>query len=74
MKKSFKYLILSLLVCASFIAPVTGCSCSNPAEEAADTIEGMASQEEKAQDALDEFHQNADDKEAEADAIFDMVE
>ena len=54
--------------------PINGCSCSNPAEEAADTIEGMASQEDKAQDALDEFHQNADDKEAEADAILDMVE
>ena len=74
MKKNFKYLVLCLFVCASFIMPVTGCSCSNPAEEAADTIEGMASQEDKAQDALDAFHENADDKEAEADAILDMVE
>ena len=74
MKKNFKYIIMSLLVCASFVMPMTGCSCSNPAADAADTIEGMASQEDKAQDALDEFHQNADDKEAEADAILDMVE
>ncbi|MBP5494298.1 MAG: hypothetical protein J6X97_04315 [Lachnospiraceae bacterium] len=74
MKKNFRYFILSLLVCASVLMPVTGCSCSNPAQDAADTIEGMASQEEKAQDALDEFHQNADEKEAEADAILDMVE
>ena len=74
MKKNFKYFLLSLLVCASVFMPVTGCSCSNPAKDAADTVEGMASQEEKAQDALDEFHQNADDKESEADAIFEMVE
>ena len=74
MKKNFKYFLLSLLVCASFTMPVTGCSCSNPAKEATDTIEGMASQEDKAQDALDEFHQNADDKEAEADEILDMIE
>ncbi|MBR6383563.1 MAG: hypothetical protein IKS56_06215 [Lachnospiraceae bacterium] len=74
MKKNFKYFLLSLLVCASVIMPVTGCSCSNPAEEATDTIEGMASQEEKAQDALDAFNADADEKGAEADAIFEMVE
>lgn len=74
MKKNFKYLVLCILVSTSCMFPINGCSCSNPAEEAADTIEGMASQEDKAQDALDEFHQNADDKEAEADAILDMVE
>ena len=54
--------------------PVTGCSCSNPAEDAADTIEGMASQEDKAQDAKDAFNADADAKGAEADAIFEMVE
>ncbi|SDJ04991.1 hypothetical protein SAMN04487760_10244 [Lachnospiraceae bacterium G41] len=74
MKKNFKYFLISLLVSASFIMPVTGCSCSNPAEDAADTIEGMASQEEKAQDALDAFNADADAKGAEADAIFEMVE
>ena len=74
MKKNFKYFLISLLVCASLIMPVTGCSCSNPAEDAADTIEGMASQEEKAQDALDAFNADADAKGAEADAIFEMVE
>ena len=74
MKKNFKYFLLSLLVCASVIMPVTGCSCSNPAQDAADTVEGMASQEEKAQDALDAFNADADAKGAEADAIFEMVE
>ena len=74
MKKNFKYFLLSLLVCASVIMPVTGCSCSNPAQDAADTVEGMASQEEKAQDALDAFKADADEKGAEADAIFEMVE
>ena len=64
MKKNFKYFLLSLLVCASFIMPVTGCSCSNPAEDAANTVEGMASQEDKAQDALDAFHSDADAKDA----------
>ena len=34
----------------------------------------MASQEEKAQDALDAFNADADEKGAEADAIFEMVE
>ena len=47
--KKFKYLLLCLMILASIGMPVTGCSCSNPAEDAADTIEGMASQEEKAQ-------------------------
>ena len=74
MRKNFKYFLLSLLVCASVIMPVTGCSCSNPAQDAADTVEGMASQEEKAQDALDAFNADADEKGAEADAIFEMVE
>ena len=74
MKKNFKYFLISLLVCASFIMPVTGCSCSNPAQDAADTVEGMASQEDKAQDALDAFNADADSKGAEADAIFEMVE
>lgn len=72
--KKFKYMFLSLLICASVLMPVTGCSCSNPAEDAADTIEGMASQEEKAQDAKDAFNADADAKGAEADAIFEMVE
>ena len=67
-------MFLSLLICASVLMPVTGCSCSNPAEDAADTIEGMASQEEKSQDAKDAFNADADAKGAEADAIFEMVE
>ena len=71
MRKNFKYFLLSLLVCASFILPVTGCSCSNPAKEATDTIEGMASQEDKAQDALDAFHSDADAKAAEYQEILD---
>ena len=72
--KKFKYLLLCLMILASIGMPVTGCSCSNPAEDAADTIEGMASQEEKAQDAKDAFNADADAKRAEADAIFEMVE
>ena len=51
--------------------PVTGCSCSNPAEDAANTVEGMASQEDKAQDALDAFHSDADAKDAEYQEILD---
>ena len=72
--KKFKYLLLCLMILASIGMPVTGCSCSNPVDDAADTIEGMASQEDKAQDAKDAFNADADAKGAEADAIFEMVE
>ncbi len=74
MKNNFKYIIICFAVAVSCFFPITGCSCNNPAEDAADTIEGMASQEEKAQDAKDAFNADADAKGAEADAIFEMVE
>lgn len=70
--KRIKYYLFSLLACLTFLMPLT--ACGNPVDDAADTVEGMAEQKDNAKDALDDFNQNADDKESEADAILDMVE
>ena len=72
--KRLKFFVISLLACLTLFMPVTGCSCSNPAEEAADTIEGMASQEDKAQDAVDAFKTDANEKDAEYQEILDIDE
>ena len=71
--KRIKYYVLSVLACLTFLMPLTACG-SNPVDDAVDTVEGMAEQKDNAKDALDDFNQNADDKESEADAILDMVE
>ena len=71
--KRLKYFVITLLVATSFIAPLTACG-EDPVDQACDTIEGMASQEDKAQEALDDFHADADAKDAEAQEILDMVE
>ena len=71
MKNNFKYIIICFAVAVSCFFPITGCSCNNPAEDAANTVEGMASQEDKAQDALDAFHSDADAKDAEYQEILD---
>ncbi|MCR5847209.1 MAG: hypothetical protein K6G75_03745 [Lachnospiraceae bacterium] len=70
--KHIKYFAVSLGLCLSFLMPLT--ACGNPVDDACDTVEDMAEQKDNTKDALDDFHQNADDKEAEADAILDMVE
>lgn len=70
--KKFKFFFVTLLAALSFIAPLT--ACGDPVDEACDTIETMESTKDKTQDALDEFHQNADEKDAETQEILDMVE
>ena len=70
--KRIKYYVLSVLACLTFLMPLT--ACGNPVEEATDTVEDMAEQKDNAKEALDDFNQNANDKESEADAILDMVE
>ena len=70
--KRLKYLVITLMASLTFIAPLV--ACGNPVDDAVDTVEGMASQEDKAQDALDEFHQDADEKDAEYQEILDMSE
>ena len=71
--KRINFFALSLMVGLTCLMPMTACK-SDPVDEACDTVEVMESQKDKTQDALDDFHQDADDKEAEADAILDMVE
>ncbi len=70
--KRIKYFLFSLLACLTFLMPLT--ACGNPVDDAADTVEGMAEQKDKTNEALDDFHQNADEKDAEAQEILDMVE
>ena len=70
--KRIKYFVISILSCLEFLMPLT--ACGNPVEDATTTVEGMASQEDKAQDALDAFHQDADEKDAEYQEILDMDE
>ncbi len=55
-----------------FLLPLT--ACGNPVDDAVDTVEGMASQEDKAKETLDDFKENADDKDAQAQEILDLVE
>jgi hypothetical protein len=71
--KKIKFLIGSICTALVFLAPMVGCG-DDPVDKACDTVEGMASQEDKAQEALDDFHQDADDKDAEYQEILDMAE
>lgn len=64
-----KSLVVVAIVSAACMFMV---GCNTPAD-AANTIEGMANQENNAQNALDAFHENADGKEEEADAILDSL-
>lgn len=66
MKKTLR--ILSTILSA-FAVLACLYACENPAEEAADTVTDMASQEDKAQDALDASHAADDAVVAEFDEI-----
>ena len=67
--------LLLAAICTSLVvfAPMVACN-DDPVDKACDTVEGMASQEDKAQEALDDFHQDADDKDEEYQEILDMAE
>ena len=71
--KKIKFLIGSICTALVVLAPMVACG-DDPVDKACDTVEGMASQEDKAQEALDDFHQDADDKDAEYQEILDMAE
>ena len=71
--KKIKFLLGSICTALVFLAPMVACG-DDPVDKACDTVEGMASQEDKAQEALDDFHQDADDKDAEYQEILDMAE
>lgn len=71
MKKALRVLgsvmsVLAVLACLY--------ACENPADEVADTVMNMASQEDKAQDAVDASHAADDAVEAELDSILEGVE
>lgn len=70
--KNIKYFVFSFMACLMFLLPLT--ACGNPVDDAVDTVEGMASQEDKAKETLDDFKENADDKDAQAQEILDLVE
>ncbi|MBP5275221.1 MAG: hypothetical protein J6Z07_00305 [Lachnospiraceae bacterium] len=71
--KKIKFIIATICTALVVLAPMVACG-DDPVDKACDTVEGMASQEDKAQEALDDFHQDADDKDAEYQEILDMAE
>lgn len=71
--KRIRLLLAAICTAMVVFAPMAACE-SDPVDDACDTVEGMASQEDKAQEALDDFHQDADDKDAEYQEILDMAE
>ena len=71
--KKIKFIIATICTALVVLAPMVACG-DDPVDKACDTVEGMASQEDKAQEALDDFHQDADEKDAEYQEILDMAE
>lgn len=70
--KRLRLLVFSVLSCLMLFMPLT--ACNDPVDDACDTIETMDSQKNKIQDALDAFNEDADEKDAEAQEILDLVE
>lgn len=72
-KKNIIKTLITMLVLSSSLVILSGCGDEDPVDEACDAVENMAQQKDRTQEALDEFHSDADAKESEADAILDGI-
>lgn len=71
--KNIKFIIATICTALVAFAPMVACE-SDPVDDACDTVEGMAEQKDNTKEALDEFNQDAEDKDAEFQDILDMTE
>lgn len=63
--------IKALLVVSALVLGMAFVGCSNPAEDAADGVENMYQNEEKAEDAVDGIKEDGEEKDAEFQEILD---